>query len=217
MVTAKESIRENLYARVYLYTTLRILFGEEPSRERYDEIDSSLVGEALEIVGVSDSQGFVHALEEAKTDIPATKDLYTRLFIGLSKLPAPPWESCYEEDGQVLFTPGTLEVRNAYRDSGLLPERYPHVADDHLSLELAFLASLAQRMCDSFEKDEDAFRLGANESKRFLEQHLLRWIDRFAEDLWRDSPQSLYTQAANTLVSFAHQDAVSIERIGIQP
>ena len=67
---------------------------------------------------------------------------YTRLFIGPGKLPASPWESVYVCGEELIFQQSTLDVRAAYHAAGFTAAGYPHVPDDHIATELAFMAAL---------------------------------------------------------------------------
>lgn len=102
---------------------------------------------------------------------------YTRLFIGPGKLPAIPWESAALDPDRQLFQQRTLDVRRWYRRFGLEPVRLYNEPDDHVGLELAFLAHLAQQALAALDQD-DQVRL--NEllaaQREFLAAHPLQWI-----------------------------------------
>jgi TorA maturation chaperone TorD len=174
---------------------------------------------------VNDGEPLVEAIARAAQDPKALKTEYTNLFIGPGKLPAPPWESVYVSKESVLFTRTTLEVRNFYRSQGLIPELYPKVADDHIALDLDFLRLLAERALESFQADEDA--VGREESnlnseasrpnasycealtasREFLDEHLLKWLDRFVSDLKASEKGVFYPQVAQALIRFVERDA----------
>src|SRR3972149_6655669 len=99
---------------------------------------------------------------------------YSRLFIGPGKVIAPPWESVFFNEARQTFQEQTLQVRNWYRRFGLEPEKIYHEPDDHIGLELTFLAHLANQ----------AFR-----SQTFQEQTLQvrNWYRRFGLE-----PEKIY-------------------------
>ncbi|MBK8797751.1 MAG: molecular chaperone TorD family protein [Anaerolineales bacterium] len=77
--------------------------------------------------------------------LPALREEYTVLFIGLERVAAPPWESVYLSRDHLLFDEQTLQVRDAYAAFGL---QIPHIdrePDDHIGFELLFLAHLMQQ------------------------------------------------------------------------
>lgn len=111
------------------------------------------------------------------------KDDYTKMFIGPDKLPLYHWESVYLKGDAVLFRQSTLDVRRAYLEEGFLPQGYPRVADDHIALELDFLVGLGERMRECYNKGADRGACKAlSASKRFLDNHVLKWIGAYARD-----------------------------------
>jgi len=117
------------------------------------------------------------------TDALYTSD-YERLFVGPGHLLAPPWESVYRTEEGLLFDWPTLEVRDLYRQLGLAVEQ-PEFPDDHVGLELLFLALLSERVADG--------DLGAHDVQRdFLNDHLLQWLPRFCDDVVTNAETDLY-------------------------
>lgn len=119
-------------------------------------------------------------LRAALADLPATVDSgvtdllaadYAAIYLH-GGLHAPPCESPWlDEDGLVCQEP-MFQVRACYRDAGLAVENWRQRPDDHLTHELQFVAYLCERSVDSGEP----LTLAA----RFLDEHVLRWVDRFA-------------------------------------
>ena len=89
----------------------------------------------------------------------AVQSDYTHLFVGPGKVDAPPWESVYFHDEEMLFQEETLHVREWYARFGLQAELLHSEPDDHIGLELAFLAHLAGQAVSACEKGE-AEKLG---------------------------------------------------------
>ena len=141
---------------------------------------------------MSRTPGLLSGMRERATQkafLEAAKDEYTRLFIGPVSLVAPPWESVYGQQDALLFQESTLEVRNTYRRFGLIPEGYPHVADDSLALELHFMTLLAQRSLDAFYAGEDAdLSESLTGASDFLRKHLLVWVPKFTERMKMPDP-----------------------------
>lgn len=106
---------------------------------------------------------------------------FAKLFVGPDKLLAPPWESVHRTHERVLFGKCTLDVRRAYRDAGYIPEGYPHVADDHIALELGFMGLLAERSLAASRINASAdFQESLRKQHDFLNEHLALWIDDFS-------------------------------------
>lgn len=207
--TTPGAMDENaLAARQYLYRAFQCLFGNDPREEAWDALDAELLEEACGILGVEGAP-FARALDcvlGAPSLREATACEYTAALVGPGALPSPPWESAQLSGDGVLFTPVTLEVRNAYRAQGLLPQQYPAVADDHIALECGFLAELAAHALGAFAAHDTERCASALEASRsFAEAHLLRWADRFAERMDGEKAP-LYAAAAGLLAAFAEAD-----------
>lgn len=117
---------------------------------------------------------------------------YTKLFVGPGKLPAPPWESVYVCGEDLLFQQSTLAVRQAFRAAGYRASGYPHEADDHLAIELHFMATLAEDAKRACEKhDDERLRLALSRQLVFLSEHLNAWLPAFVQRLREQAPSSL--------------------------
>jgi len=89
---------------------------------------------------------------------------------------APPWESVYCNDSHLLYQQETLAVRNWYRRLGLEPQRLHQEPDDHIALELGFIAFLAAAAGEALESDDTArFTACIDAQCEFASEHLLRW------------------------------------------
>jgi TorA maturation chaperone TorD len=100
----------------------------------------------------------------------------TRLFVGVWKVLAPPWESVYFSEDRMIFQEQTLEVRDWYRRFGLELENLHKEPDDHIGLEMSFVAYLAElgiKVLD--EGDEGKYKLLNDAKCQFLSKHLLQW------------------------------------------
>lgn len=109
---------------------------------------------------------------------------FTRLFIGPGKPSAPPWESLYCEGAVTLFGRPTEEMRELYRKRDLRLERPGKQFEDHLGLELLFLARCSE---DSLTGTTDVthidlLREEAIEQLAFIRDHPLWWIERLLDN-----------------------------------
>ena len=217
MTQEKREAAELLLAnRLYLYSLLHKTFGRMPDGELLALLTADTVVQAFGLLSeekgdVLDRIGSFLTSVGAKKDDPdfleELKDEYMRLFVGPDKLVAPPWESVYRGEDAMLFQEVTLEVREIYRGFGLLPEGYPHVADDSLALELAFLAKLAERAQEDLHSgDELGLSRLLESSEEFLTRHLLVWIPKFLERMQKASTQHLYPQLCVALDAFLKRD-----------
>lgn len=197
-------------ARAYLYRVFQYLLGNEPDAAMLAGIDAELVREACEIAGLEAPEGLLDAMAAAGADpaeLDALRSQHMRALVGPAKLASPPWESAQLSGDGALFSRITLDVRNAYRVQGLLPEGYPSVADDHVALECAFLAELASRAQQAAEAgDADAERASMEAGSAFLADHLGRWVRQFADGMDAQAAP-FYAEASQALAQLADQDA----------
>lgn len=204
------SIEEELEvqsARRYLYALGQLLLGSEPTAERLASLNAELLAEALEICGLSDDEGLASGLTALEEDVEGARSLYTRLFVGPVTPAATPWESTYRSKSKALFRQETLDVRNAYRAQGFLPQSYPKVADDHIAIELGFMAALAERVVAGLQAgDGEAVDAAREASRSFRDEHLFRWVGAYADDLAAEAPGSAFVAAAQLMAALVQRD-----------
>ena len=219
----KEAVELLLSNRLFLYSLMHKLFGREPDEELLNILTDEHTGEAFGLLSEEEKDimdrtaVFLGEIREEKQNpafLEEAKDEYTRLFIGPMSLVAPPWESVYGQKDAMLFQESTLEVRNTYRQYGLIPEGYPHVADDSLALELHFMALLAQRGLDAFYAGKnDDLTADLTGSSDFLKNHLLIWVPKFLERMKGAKTSILYPQMCLVLDEFLRKDAETVKEV----
>lgn len=118
---------------------------------------------------------------------------YTRLFIGPGKVLAPPWESVYFGKNRSLFQQETLQVRLWYRRFGLESEKLHKEPDDHIGMELSFIANLSQRALRALEeKDETRFLKLLQAQRQFIAEHPLKWVSSWCSLVEEHSRTDFY-------------------------
>ena len=118
---------------------------------------------------------------------------YNRLFVGPHKVLAAPWESVYFSTDRVLFQVQTLEVRNWYTRFGLQIVNRNREPDDHLGLELEFIAHLA-RLALEAQASNDAEQLAQmlDALRQFMKEHPLRWAPKCLNAIGQNSQTDFY-------------------------
>jgi len=211
--------------RSYLYRLLQRIFGGEPQMEVLKIATDSHTEEALKLLLQEDEHLFEEAFKVLEQVALALQDKpeqildkfnseYTYLFIGPNALPAPPWESVYLSKEKALFQESTLRVRQAYLKYKFLPANYPREADDHLALELDFMAHLSQIAQEHFENGQiEEMKEILADQKAFLNDHILLWIDDFAKDIQKSKTHYLYPAMAELTRHYLKIDAALIEEL----
>jgi len=138
---------------------------------------------------------------------------YTRLLIGPGKVIAAPWESVYFSDERLLFTEQTLKVRGWYqRFQFEIPNLYKE-PDDHIGLELAFVAHLARQALVCLEQQErTAFENILTAQRRFLAAHLLAFAPQWCK-LVQDNANTDFFRGISLLTSGALAEIATIMQI----
>lgn len=217
----KDVLQEALAARGLLYRCAWRLFAAPMDEEALRALGDPTAVEAVALLAGDDApavQAYDRLVGAAESqDVEVLAGEYTKLFVGPGKLPAPPWESVYRGDGDLLFQESTLKVRDAYREAGFQAKGYPREADDHLATELSFMVSLIDESAAAVEAD-DAVRAHAflAAQRKFLDQHLSGWTPAFARRLAEHLPANVgvfYPSAASFAAQLCAQDMAVVSEL----
>lgn len=122
---------------------------------------------------------------------------YAFLFLGVGSENVALCESAYRNERGLLFQNAYFDILEKYKEVGLgKREDFPE-PEDHLSLELAFMAHLSRWSISSIEtgKEEEVEKYYQYQ-RNFLKDHLLPWIPPFAKGLSEISPSAFYKALA---------------------
>jgi putative dimethyl sulfoxide reductase chaperone len=129
----------------------------------------------------------------SEQEIKALKQDEVNLFIGVDRVIAPLWESVYFNERHLVFQEQTLQVREWYARFGLESERLYREPDDHIGLELIFVAHLATLALNALEaQDHEAFENYLQAQRDFLSEHLLRWGPAWARLVRKNAETDFY-------------------------
>jgi TorA maturation chaperone TorD len=220
----KDDIQVLLAGRAGAYRVFQGIFGNEPSSDSLQSYTSQTVQDILRLFIFGNNPGYENSLDafsqvvkDALKDDQAIERIevgFTRLFVGPGTVEANPWESIYATNEKVLFQAVTLEVRKAYVAQGFIPNSYPHVADDHIALELDFMALLGERIAQAITQDDSEQALAIlDASKEFLHNHLLRFVTDFSDAIKQAKHNYFYKEAGALLNEFLKVDAGALEEI----
>ncbi|MCL1798905.1 MAG: molecular chaperone TorD family protein [Eggerthellaceae bacterium] len=115
----------------------------------------------------------------------------TFLFAGLQEMSVPPWESFYFNKERMIFQKETMEVRNWYRKHGFQSSKLNHEPDDHIGLELLFIARLLETC------DEDPAAL--DDARAFAVGHPVKWAHLWAARVLEHAQTDLYRGLARVI------------------
>lgn len=140
---------------------------------------------------------------------------YTRLFIGPAQVLTPPWESVYVSEERLTFQKETLDVRNWYKRFGLQADKLHNEPDDHIGLELEFIAHLATQALNALEKhDTAAFERSLDAQRGFLTEHLLKWAPDWCGQVQSQARNDFY-RGISSLTRGALEESAKMLNVAI--
>lgn len=176
------------------------------------EPDAALI-EGLRALGSTGDEGLdayldATAQQDADELAHAVAADFSRLFLGMSAHPVAPYESVYLSDLHLLMQEPRDRVVAAYRAEGFGVRDDFGLPEDHLAVELAFMAQLCARVESerAAGNEQGAERL-LNAGRSFVEEHLARWVPLFADEVQRreearKNTPSFYAACARMLAGF---------------
>lgn len=109
-------------------------------------------------------------------EITDLKAEHTRLFTGLLKIPVAPWESVFFTEERLVFQKQTQAVRGWYRRYGMAVNSEYREPEDHIGLELTFIAHLAKIGLAAVTAQSEAdFEQALAAQRDFAAKHLFLW------------------------------------------
>lgn len=216
-----EAMAEQLAGELLLFGLLGKLFYETPEQADLQQlVDDEIFAEspfaashAAVQQGLALLQDWAREFEadaqEATLDVKTDN---TRLFSGALKLPLSPWESVYYSEERLLFQESTIDVRNWYQRFGLEPVKLRREPDDHIGLELAFIAHLAQRALVALEQGDDLALEDALDAQReFCRRHLFAWAPLWCAQMIEYARTSYYRGLAHLLRGALDELAIALD------
>jgi TorA maturation chaperone TorD len=202
------------------YTLLSHLLRAEPSAPFLQGLVNDLVA-GLE-PGDEAGQGYKllrqFALNAQQADLdPIRSELsveYSRLFLASRKGRIHPFESVYTSAEGLLMQQARDEVLVAYREQGLARSQDFKEPEDHLAVELDFMASLCQKTADALAEGRTAEALPLlDRQAAFLQKHLLVWVPAFCHDLAQATRSDFYRGVALLLEEYLSQESATVADI----
>ena len=165
--------------------------------------------------GFAALQADLAACDEGKLEQLAV--VFDRAFFGMGPRTAQkafPYESVYTSDGGLMMQDAYADVLHVYRAARF--EKNPGFTEpeDHLAVELAFMARLGERAADELRaNDADAAEASLAAQRAFLRDHLLNWTDRFAADMESAAGEGFCAHLASFTRAFLVADADELAEV----
>jgi len=128
----------------------------------------------------------------------------TRLFRGLQpkQKPEAPFESVYRPTSQI--NKRLLDVINAYTEAGLRAIVPSGERGDYIGVELKFMACLCAKESEATAEEKEII---LEHERRFLTEHLLRWVPKFCKQMLDAAQTDFFRGIALVLPAFLDQEA----------
>ncbi len=202
--------------RANVYGLLAMLYRQELTPDLLEEIRSPELLDLLSQWGGELEDDFLGRPEGELLEEMAVE--YARLFLGPGRHISPHESVHHErEDGQwgQLWGPATVEVKKSIEGTGLRYETGYRGLPDHISVQLEFLEALTRREENAWTKgDEEGAQRCLDMERRFLDEHLIRWVPAFCDKVITAAELSFYRTLASVtkrFIEFDYQTSVRLE------
>ncbi len=128
---------------------------------------------------------------------------YTRLFLGPNHIIAKPYGSIWLEGQNTVMGDSTVAVEALYQEGGFDMSEYFREVPDHIAVELEFLYLMIYRENEAQHNGEpQALQAKAALRKRFLAEHVGRWIGPFTSAVIAGAQSAFYRDLAELTLAF---------------
>lgn len=199
-----------------IYGLLATVYGQEITSELLGQIKAPQFLEAMSVLEVEGIDGLMQKPEAELLEDLAVE--YTRLFLGPGKHISPHESVHHErEDGQwgKLWGASTVEVKKFIEATGLSYTDDYKGMPDHISVEFEFMQQLILREEQAW-MDEDADKAAScrQVEKKFIKEHLIRWVPAFCEMVIQEAELPFYHAMAALTRSFIELEMEEMNRNG---
>ena len=201
--------------RSNVYGLLATVYRQEVTSSLLQQLkDPQFLG-VLSDLGIQLGDDFFQRNEEELLEEMAVE--YTRLFLGPGKHVSP-HESVHlqrDDAGQgQLWGESTVEVKKFIESSGLDYRSEYRGLPDHISVELEFMQQVTLREQQAWrEEDKDGALYCLKIEKKFIEEHLIRWIPMFCKKVIREAELPFYRAMAALTKQFIEFEKEEIDRV----
>jgi TorA maturation chaperone TorD len=143
-------------------------------------------------------------LEKVRLDLAVE---YAGLFLGVRGKPRHPSESCYLTEGQLIMQQPRDDMLKLYRAMGVDKASEFKEPEDHIALELQFMAHLCEKTNAALKDGnfKDA-RKCLDVQRNFLGGHLGKWVPRLAADILKSARHEFYGAVAKITEAYVDVD-----------
>jgi TorA maturation chaperone TorD len=206
-----ETMTDTAIQRSNIYGLLALIYRAEPTEQLIKYIKDPKLLSVLSGMGAGLGDDFLKRPDHRLTEDLAVE--YTRLFLGPGRHISP-HESVHHErddgDWGSFWGRSTLEVKKFIEAAGLeYNSRYSGLPD-HISVEFEFMQQAARRQARAREENDNQGGLYCMRmEKKFIEEHLIRWVPIFCDKVIAEASLSFYREMARVtkyFMEFEHEE-----------
>lgn len=187
--------------RAQLYRLLAAVFGHEPRRELLDRLRHETVQTLLSRSGLDLGEEFFAGPSGPLQDELAEE--YTRLFLGPGKHISPHESVQLRRGSGTLWGEETVLVKRFIEAAGFDFEHDFNGIPDHISVELEFLAKLAEAEAGAWAAGDGAGAANILEWQRdFISRHAGKWMPGFCAKVAKEARLAFYRVFSRVLKAF---------------
>lgn len=199
--------------RSNIYALLAAIYHKEVTPALLKQIKEPQFLEVLSELGAKLEDDVLKGSEDKLIEDLAVE--YTRLFLGPGKHISP-HESVHHErddgDWGRLWGKSTVEVKKFIEASGLEYKSEYSGLPDHISVELEFMQKVTEREAQAWEgKDKDGAIYCLKIEKKFMDDHLKKWIPIFCDKIIAETESSFYKGMAKLTKKFIEFESEEIK------
>jgi TorA maturation chaperone TorD len=214
--TEKQNMKEQAQHRSNIYGLLAAIYRREMTSDLLKQIKDPRFLGILSNLGIELNNGFFQKPEQELLEDLAVE--YARLFLGPGKHVSPHESVHHQRDdaqwGQ-LWGQSTVEVKKFIEFSGLHYKSEYIGLPDHISVELEFMQQVTLREEQAWaEEDKDTALSCLQNEKKFIEEHLARWVPIFCEKVINEAELLFYREMAGLTKNFIEFEKEEINRYG---
>jgi TorA maturation chaperone TorD len=194
-----------------IYGLLAAVFRQEITSDLLQQLkDPQFLG-VLSSLGIDLNNGFFNQPEKELLEDLAVE--YAHLFLGPGKHISPHESVHHKKDdaqGGLLWGESTVEVKKFIESAGLQYTDQYKGLPDHISVELEFMQQVLHREEQAWAaEDKEMAQLCLHNEKKFIEEHLARWVPIFCEKVIQEADLPFYREMARltqTFIEFEQQE-----------
>ena len=214
---ASKYMAEMARQRSNVYGLLATIYHKELTTALLNQIKNPRFLKALSDEGVQLGDDILQRSDDELIEELAVE--YTRLFLGPGKHISP-HESVHHErddgDWGRLWGKDTVLVKKFIETAGLEYKSGYTGLPDHISVELEFMHEVTKREARAWEeKDSDGAIYCLKIEKKFIEEHLVKWIPAFCDKVISGAELSFYREMAKLTRSFIELEEQEIDNLNV--